>query len=41
VQLTDGQVTQVHSVWVSAQGAIADQEQLFEQTLNPSTRRFP
>jgi uncharacterized protein (TIGR04168 family) len=36
VQLTDGQVAQVHSVWVSAQGAIAQTEPLFEQSLNVS-----
>ncbi len=36
VQLTDGQVAQVHSVWVSAQGMIAQTEQLFEQMSNVS-----
>jgi uncharacterized protein (TIGR04168 family) len=34
VRLTDGQVDQAYSVWVSAQGATAQTEQLFEQTLN-------
>jgi uncharacterized protein (TIGR04168 family) len=34
VQLTNGQVAQVHSVWASAQGAIAESEQLFAQTLS-------
>jgi uncharacterized protein (TIGR04168 family) len=34
VQLTDGQIAQVQSIWVSAQGAIAQTEQLFEQALN-------
>ncbi len=36
VQLIDKQVAQVQSVWVSAQGAIAQTEQLFEQTSNVS-----
>jgi uncharacterized protein (TIGR04168 family) len=34
VQLTDGQVTQVQSLWACAQGTIAQTEQLFEQSLN-------
>jgi hypothetical protein len=34
VQLANRQVAQVHSVWVSAQGAIAQSEQLFEQPLS-------
>jgi uncharacterized protein (TIGR04168 family) len=36
VQLADSQIAQVRSVWVSAQGAIAQTEQLFEQTSNVS-----
>jgi uncharacterized protein (TIGR04168 family) len=36
VQIANGQIAQVQSVWVSAQGAIAQSEQLFEQTSNVS-----
>lgn len=35
VQLIAHQVTQVHSVWISACGDILRQEQLFKQTLQP------